>query len=615
MSVALLWRGCVASAVVWLLRFLLPCCCRAVVVCCGMEEPCTPVRAAPLAGSPASGVKRRRLRGKGPPPSWSRGGSPDDAVAAGGPPENAEEELVPAGPPPTADERKVLLNKYSHWWRSKTSFGEKTLRERAGLSAMYNLRRLSPAWRARRLVDFARAFPAQKAEIAALGTVFLHKPAVTHLHFGESFMCTWAGDWGVVPLEALPEEKVASAVALLQPVGPPPAGPLEPSASGPAASGAGHAVVCWERAGPEAAQRSVALIAGACRAVPLAAELAEAARKCVVHLREQHPVVMDAWAVEVCSRSWERERVVRLHVHLCVTFRGRQRIQPHATLRLFDTEPWTTPHWGLAAGTRRRSGEAGIYYCLAPKCSGVCREGSHELFTDVMVHPGWVFSLAQSGKLEFECARAQLARLPASIAKNLENLEKWQRERRQAAVADFLAQRNAVLAQAARPFKRFAQVDLFLGQFQEARDRYRFLVLDGKSRLGKTQFARSLAGADKTLELNCAGSAQPDLRPYDPLQHNTLLWDEAAPSLVLQHKKLFQATTALVQVQTSNTNCHAFSICVAGKMFVVSANDWCEKLARLPFADHEWLTSNSFCLRVAEPMWLPAPPEDLPCSS
>eukprot|EP00974_Lingulodinium_polyedra_P111547 10788296-Lingulodinium_polyedra.AAC.1 len=37
--------------------------------------------------------------------------------------------------------------------------------------------------------------------------------------------------------------------------------------------------------------------------------------------------------------------------------------------------------------------------------------------------------------------------------------------------------------------------------------RKKFLVLEGKSGLGKTEFARDLFGVDQTLELNCSGVA------------------------------------------------------------------------------------------------------------
>ena len=44
-----------------------------------------------------------------------------------------------------------------------------------------------------------------------------------------------------------------------------------------------------------------------------------------------------------------------------------------------------------------------------------------------------------------------------------------------------------------QPFKKYSQVDEFMEQFNEIRGRYKFLVLEGQSRTGKTFFCQMVA--------------------------------------------------------------------------------------------------------------------------
>ena len=49
-----------------------------------------------------------------------------------------------------------------------------------------------------------------------------------------------------------------------------------------------------------------------------------------------------------------------------------------------------------------------------------------------------------------------------------------------------------------KPSRRVAQVvDVWLPQYEELRTRYKFLVLNGESRFGKSVFAENIAGSSK----------------------------------------------------------------------------------------------------------------------
>ena len=93
-----------------------------------------------------------------------------------------------------------------------------------------------------------------------------------------------------------------------------------------------------------------------------------------------------------------------------------------------------------------------------------------------------------------------------------------------------------------KPFKRYPEIQRWKAFFKKVQSRYPFLVLEGSSCTGKTFFAKFMDGDPKyCYECNCACSVDPDLRGFDPLQHQTILFDEATPKMVIRNKKLFQA--------------------------------------------------------------------------
>ena len=155
-----------------------------------------------------------------------------------------------------------------------------------------------------------------------------------------------------------------------------------------------------------------------------------------------------------------------------------------------------------------------------------------------------------------------------------------------------------------KPSKEYAMVNTWKSQFAHPRHRYKFLVLQGPSRVGKTAFARSLCDPGyETLEINCASGAEPDLRAYRMRKHDVILFDEIIPQQVVSQRKVFQAQSAKVQLGCSATNMYSYSVYVWRNKFVLASNNWDTSFSELSPADKEWITANSFVLRVTEPMW------------
>ena len=153
-------------------------------------------------------------------------------------------------------------------------------------------------------------------------------------------------------------------------------------------------------------------------------------------------------------------------------------------------------------------------------------------------------------------------------------------------------------------FRTLPLVETWDAQYQDFKDRYQFLVLDGPSRMGKTAFGRSKCPKGQfVLEINCAAGGDPDLRSYRYGHHGLILLDEIEADVVARQRKLFQAGTALIQLGTSATNIHVYTVFVHRVRIVCASNNWAASTARLVEADREWIESNSVYVRCDEQLW------------
>ena len=145
-------------------------------------------------------------------------------------------------------------------------------------------------------------------------------------------------------------------------------------------------------------------------------------------------------------------------------------------------------------------------------------------------------------------------------------------------------------------FKKIEKVEEeFLPQYSEKKERYRFLVLFGQSRWGKTQYAMSLYGRKRTVYCDCSNGAVPDLRGHDHLQHKAVIFDEMTCEQILAYKRLIQAPAEPVMLGSSATNQSAYYCWVAQTAFIVTSNTFrqeMEKLQKSDPASYGWIVCN-----------------------
>ena len=111
-------------------------------------------------------------------------------------------------------------------------------------------------------------------------------------------------------------------------------------------------------------------------------------------------------------------------------------------------------------------------------------------------------------------------------------------------------------------------------------------------------------GPGRALELNMCSAPEPDLREYNPNEHDLILFDECSPKQVLRQKKLFQCPPVPVKLAASTTSCFSYSVFVHRKLFVIATNIWRGQIETMPREDANWLDANSVFYEVTEPLWL-----------
>ena len=278
-----------------------------------------------------------------------------------------------------------------------------------------------------------------------------------------------------------------------------------------------------------------------------------------------------AVCLEICPETYSLQNALRLHVHMFLKHSSRG-------LRLHDCSVLTfegvkchmaSQIGGVAAGQGRNSWCVFFFYCcVLQKKGAVFSMATKEPFCKFAVSPTWIMTMIQAGKLSVRAGRELLVQC-VSASRHLRELDQYEMELEKAAVV--VAKRTAedLVGRTFKKQKSYDEVDAFVNQFAEGLARYKFLVLAGPSKVGKTAFARSLCEDGlEVLEVNCASGVEPNLRAYRLRLHGLILFDEIVAKQVAEQRELFQAQNAPVQLGCSATNCHSYDVFVWRK-------SWC----------------------------------------
>ena len=330
-------------------------------------------------------------------------------------------------------------------------------------------------------------------------------------------------------------------------------------------------------------------------------------REAAVGLRARVGAEDLAVCLELCSKTYKESGVVRLHAHVALASKKR--------LRWTVTSPAQQTFLGgrymlqtdEVMGKQRKIGWQTFYYTSCPKISQLWFYATKEPFTDYLVNANWIWNHLQAGKLSVEAARHELIRGGSRLTQHLPNLDRLRSELIAHELKGTIAEKEAAFAAQRRPYKKIKPVQNLVDDMATPRERRKFLVLDGPSRLGKTQYAMSLYGRESSLEVNAADEDQPSLQHFDFKRHKLILLDEASPQMVLKNRKVFQAPNAILELGQSKTNCHSYQVYLNNVLFVIASNGWADEVDALPASSRKWIEANQVLVNVTRPLWVETP--------
>ena len=324
--------------------------------------------------------------------------------------------------------------------------------------------------------------------------------------------------------------------------------------------------------------------------------------------------------LEISLETWNKTGVLRVHAHAFLCNKARKlRKKAMGAIDFKDSNPVLSNFDTKASGRKRYRlpSDSGDFYVQAEKRGQLWSAGDRVLFTQVDVNGDWVTKLYAQGKISFSVCRTYYGRVLKMCSRNLQELEKSRELESKTLVAQLQAATWKLLDGMRKPSKRLPVVDAWVAEHAKVEFRYKFLVLEGPSCVGKSQFAASLVGREATLDLTCAGQTHPDLRQHSPLKHRCIIFDEAPVSMVLAYKRHFQAPALSLHMGGSATNQFNYEVYLHQQLLVITSNTWTNDLEKVDKDDREWIRINSVHVLCKEPLWIeeaedPGVSDDIP---
>jgi hypothetical protein len=257
---------------------------------------------------------------------------------------------------------------------------------------------------------------------------------------------------------------------------------------------------------------------------------------------------------------------------------------------------------GRSAQTAKNQG---TYCMLAPKIGQLYSFGDQKPHVHFTVPPAYVHNLWILDKVSDDVAKSEYLKCKVNSKQNVENLEYVCKQSKEHELTVRMAKVSAVLKTSQLRSVYVPTVELFWEpQFWSTLERYKFLVLAGKSCTGKTRYIMNRYPAGDVLELNCRNVDEPDLRKAD--NYKVILLDECRLQSVLSIKKVIQAGNTIVSLASTQSQMYAYSIYVHAKRFVICSNTWTEELEKLRYkdaAEAQWIEDNQVLVVVDRPLY------------
>ena len=308
-------------------------------------------------------------------------------------------------------------------------------------------------------------------------------------------------------------------------------------------------------------------------------------------------------SLELCCKTLA-EGVIRLHLHAWVLLPGPYKnVHGLNKFTFRGSEPYVSSFLLTASSRGQMSKYAGAFYVFVPKIGSIKQMFTKVAFKDYMINERWITTLLVAKKITPQTAHHMYLLACSSAQINIRNLDFITRQEQERQEDIERLAMEVLIREKQLPFRKIPEVEEWLQQYDDIQDRYKFLVLDGPSQMGKTRFAASLTSVEKFFYLDCSSCIMPDMRSFNRRHHQVVLFDEIKATTVVSVKKLFQSSIDVVSLGSSQTNMNLYRIWCHRTKMICASNRWAAELRSLDAPDREWLEKNTVYIFVDRPLW------------
>ena len=267
------------------------------------------------------------------------------------------------------------------------------------------------------------------------------------------------------------------------------------------------------------------------------------------------------------ERSLKSADSGRLHLHAFVEFVKAVDWTSLEYVRFRGSLPNASPTRARGDNVQQVK-DQGHFYCWACKPGTMkVQTSGHEPWFDYQVKGSWMDELWSQHKLDHETYLGYASKVRVGFVNRCKHVEAVRERER----ADQLRQRRAEVALKLAPlqkaFKDSVLQELlpWKDQYSHIEARYKFLVLRGASRTGKSTLGRSLGQALGFGGIPFVQTVQsalaPDLRAYKSENHSFIVFDNVNDmKFVLDYRALFQANNDVHTLGESKTGMYSYDV-------------------------------------------------------
>jgi hypothetical protein len=247
-------------------------------------------------------------------------------------------------------------------------------------------------------------------------------------------------------------------------------------------------------------------------------------------------------------------------------------------------------------------------YCLFAKVGASLLTSNVTLGKDFVVDSQYVMDQWKVRKICHQEAVNQLLLNRCDNGRHTQTIERVSRLEREARQQVQQGALKCNIALAAKPYKSYAEVNLFKARMIRAirriEDRSPCLIIVGPSMFGKSAFARSIYTNPHVV--SCQGITEPNLSGLDAEKHNCVILEELDVDVMTSNKELFQRNSNGVRLKQSKTGMFSEWYYLHGMPFVGTTNYW--PASRAESSQHwDWLEANVIVLRLTQKTWIDEP--------